>query len=121
MMIAAVGLYSSCPSADIGLAAPMASARFASNLPVIFWMPQGAANWHTYFHDIELDRARQDYNHPNFDNMTRAVFREKEKGPIFVLSTRKPNDDNWFGSNPFNEPGRAFFGLGPAHSPHHPG
>jgi len=60
-------------------------------------------NWGTYFHDIQADRGHQDYDHYNFDNMTRAIFDQDGRSPVTVLSFRKPNDDNWWGANPLNE------------------
>ncbi len=111
MMIAGVGLHT-C----LRLLTSNFNQRWADALSlalcIAFFGTLGAANWRTYFHDVELDLVRQNYSHPNFDNMTRAIFRAKDKGPVFVISTRRPNDDNWFGSNPSNELEEHFAILG---------
>jgi hypothetical protein len=68
---------------------------------VVFFAVSALAvsSWRSYFHDIEMDRQRQDHNRANFDNMIRAIFRQDHKGPVTVLSFRKPNDDSWWGAN----------------------
>jgi hypothetical protein len=77
--------------------------RLAPLLLAAFFAAFGLRNARNYFIEIEHDKAHESYNHVNFDNGTRAVFRQNAKQPVYLVSMRKPNDDSWWGSNPENE------------------
>lgn len=102
LLLAAIGLHGMLGLATRGLAKRTADrALLVAGLSVITLLT--VINWRTYFVDIQLDRQHQEYNHYNFDCMTRAIFRAQAQGPVYVVSTRKPTEDSWWGANSMNE------------------
>lgn len=102
MLLAAAGLHNGIRLFSKGLARRQADLAWLA-VGVVFFALLGRANWHTYFTVIQGDRGHQNYNHDNFDNMLRAIARENVKAPVFIISARKANEDNWWGANPMNE------------------
>ncbi|HTB21267.1 MAG TPA: glycosyltransferase family 39 protein [bacterium] len=102
MLLAAMGLHGLLGLGTRNLRRVHAD-RAMLALALGFFAFLGAHCWHIYFHDIELDRTREDYSYANFDNMLRGIFTENNKSPVSVLSYRPPNDQAWYGSNPENE------------------
>lgn len=112
ILLAAIGLHGLFQLALLGVKRRQAD-RLMLAAALVFFASLAANNWLTYFHDMELDRKRQDFNHFNFDQMTRAIFKQDRLAPVTVVSTRKPNEDSWWGSNPANELVEHWVVLGP--------
>jgi 4-amino-4-deoxy-L-arabinose transferase-like glycosyltransferase len=104
MLLAGCGLVSLLELSSLGLATRL-SQRWSLAAGLCFFIFYGATNWNFYFNVINKNDDYLTKNHANFDNALRAILRENNKSPVYLINTHKPQMDYWQSSSSLDELG----------------